>query len=309
MFASLKSKELALRILAFLNKQHRNIKFTIEYEENKKLPFLDTLVKRYSSQYETSVYHKKTFTGVYINWTSLTARKYKIGLIKGLLNRICGICSTQESRDLEIEKLKHVLWLNEYPAEVVNKTIESQLKKQSEIVSSCEKLKKFIVLPYVGPKSEEFGEKLQQLVGFSFPQVDFNVAVQSPATVGSFFPFKDKIKDVESQSQVIYKINCRSCDASYIGKTQRILYHRIHEHKNDNKSACYQHSLSNAGHEFDYENIEVIDKADNNTKLLVKELLHILKIKPSLNKQLNSQSDFDIKTIIVKAYQQFREEK
>ena len=55
--------------------------------------------------------------------------------------------------------------------------------------------------------------------------------------------------------------------------------------------------------------MEVIDRADNITKLLVKELLHILKMKPSLNKQLNSQSNFDIKTIIVKAYQQFREEK
>ena len=165
------------------------------------------------------------------------------------------------------------------------------------------------MLPYVGPKSEEFSEKLQNLVSSSFPQVEFNVAFQTPATVGSFFPFKDKIKDLESQSQVIYKINCKSCDASYIGKTQRILYHRIHEHMTDNKSACYQHSVSNAGHEFDYENIEVIEKADNNTKQLVKELLHILKMKPSLNKQLNSQSNFDIKTIIIKAYQQFREEK
>lgn len=88
-FATLKNKELASRILEFLNKQHRNIKFTIEHEENKRLPFLDTLVKRYLSRYETSVYRKKTFTGVYLNWRSLTARKYKIGLIKGLLNRIC----------------------------------------------------------------------------------------------------------------------------------------------------------------------------------------------------------------------------
>jgi len=38
----------------------------------------------------------------------------------------------------------------------------------------------------------------------------------------------------------------------------------------------------------------------------MKELLHILKEQPELNKQLNSQSDFKIKTLIIKAYPQHR---
>ena len=56
----------------------------------------------------------------------------------------------------------------------------------------------------------------------------------------------------------------------------------------------------------DYDGIEILDKADTDLKLKIKELLHILKRKPSLNKQLNSQSDFDIKTIIIQAYPRFR---
>jgi hypothetical protein len=39
----------------------------------------------------------------------------------------------------------------------------------------------------------------------------------------------------------------------------------------------------------DYENIKVIDRVSN-FKLRMKELLHILKEQPELNKQLNSQS-------------------
>jgi hypothetical protein len=42
------------------------------------------------------------------------------------------------------------------------------------------------------------------------------------------------------------------------------------------------------------ENIEIIDKASTDFKLRMKELLHILKRKPELNKQLNSQSNQDI---------------
>ena len=117
------------------------------------------------------------------------------------------------------------------------------------------------------------------------------------------------MKEVEAQSLVVYKLQCNSCEASYIGKTERILGHRIKEHKTSNSSYCFQHMKNNVGHKIDYDGIEIIDRAVNNMKLQVKELLHILKQKPKLNKQLNAQSNYDIKTIIVKAYQQFRERK
>ena len=56
----------------------------------------------------------------------------------------------------------------------------------------------------------------------------------------------------------------------------------------------------------DYDNIEVIDRANTDFKLRMKELLHILKNKPELNKQMNAQSEFDIKTLIIPAYPQHR---
>jgi len=56
----------------------------------------------------------------------------------------------------------------------------------------------------------------------------------------------------------------------------------------------------------DYENILVIDRASNNFKLRMKELLHILKEQPELNKQLNLQTDYEIKTLIIQAYPQYR---
>jgi hypothetical protein len=39
----------------------------------------------------------------------------------------------------------------------------------------------------------------------------------------------------------------------------------------------------------------------------MKELLHILKEQPELNKQLNSQSNYEIKILIIQAYPQHRE--
>ena len=63
------------------------------------------------------------------------------------------------------------------------------------------------------------------------------------------------------------------------------------EHAKSNNSACYQHIVDNPNHEMDYANIQVIDRASNDFKVRMKELLHILHTKPELNKQLNSHSD------------------
>ena len=52
----------------------------------------------------------------------------------------------------------------------------------------------------------------------------------------------------------------------------------------------------------DFENVEVLDHANSDYRIRIKELRHILKQQPSLNKQLNLQSNYDIKTLIIKAY-------
>ena len=52
-----------------------------------------------------------------------------------------------------------------------------------------------------------------------------------------------------------------------------------------------------------YKNVEILDTFSNDMKLQI-ELLHILKRKPTLNKYLNSQSDFEIKIVLIKAYRQ-----
>ncbi len=256
------------------------------------------------------MYRKPTATGVYLNWTSLTARKYKIGLIRTLLDRIWRICSRIEDREEEITRLREVLSKNEYPALVVNNEINKfRHRKQQQVVSTkppkTYECKRFIVLPFVQRKAETFAEKLKKLVETNYPQVDFNIAFTAPRTIGDLFPYKDNIKNVEDKSMVVYRIKCKQCEADYIGKTERILYWRIQEHRKQKSSACHEHHLS-TGHEMDYENIEVIDQASSDFKIRVKELLHILKRQLTLNKQLNSQSNFDIKTLIIKAYPQHR---
>jgi hypothetical protein len=58
----------------------------------------------------------------------------------------------------------------------------------------------------------------------------------------------------------------------------------------------------NKSHRIDYDNVEILDTADSDKKLQYKELLHILKREPELNKQIGKQSKHDCKTLIIKAH-------
>jgi len=51
------------------------------------------------------------------------------------------------------------------------------------------------------------------------------------------------------------------------------------------KTAISTHKMEYPDHVIDANNIEIIDRADTNFKLMLKEMLHINKQKPSLNTQ------------------------
>ncbi len=55
----------------------------------------------------------------------------------------------------------------------------------------------------------------------------------------------------------------------------------------ENISSVFKHQVE-TGHEIDYDGVEIIDKADSDRKLLLKEMLHIIKLKPELNVQRRS---------------------
>jgi hypothetical protein len=69
------------------------------------------------------------------------------------------------------------------------------------------------------------------------------------------------------------------------------------------------HIDKNPTHQMDYVNVEIIDRASSDFKLRMKELLCILARKPELNKQLNSQSKFEVNTILITKYQQHQQTK
>ena len=78
-FLLFQSKDHIEKFRNFLNKQHKNMKFTSEIDGNRSLSFLDTAISREDNKFATSVYRKPTFSRVFTNFESFIPDIYKRG--------------------------------------------------------------------------------------------------------------------------------------------------------------------------------------------------------------------------------------
>ena len=99
----------AMSFFHYLNTQHPNIMFTFGKQDNGKLSFLDVLLDISNNPCITSVFHKKTYTGLLTNYFSFTPFTYKIGLISTLTNRIFKINNTKDGFSKDINQLAYTL--------------------------------------------------------------------------------------------------------------------------------------------------------------------------------------------------------
>ena len=168
MIAYIKEKEINT-VLKAINKNHKNIKFTYELENNDEISFLDVKIRKVGRKIETSVYRKPTNTDVYLHWNSFAPTTWKKGTLRTLILRAHNICSTKALYDKEITHLKHVFHdLNGYPINVITTAIqdtEEKLKQPqattTEETSESNDRQK-LYLPYQGKQGETLVKSLNK---------------------------------------------------------------------------------------------------------------------------------------------------
>ena len=80
-FVLFNKQELAQFFLEYINKKHKNMKFSIETEINGSFSFLDVKIFQENDKFVTSVFRKETFSGLYTNFISFIPLEYKFGLV------------------------------------------------------------------------------------------------------------------------------------------------------------------------------------------------------------------------------------
>ena len=300
-FCLFKDKNEVDHFLNFINSIHPNIHFTVEVENGSSLPFLDILVEKTNDSFNSSLFRKKTFTGLYTDFASLSPNWFKTNLVSSLLYRAFNICSSYANFHNEIVRIKSILAKNCFPRSLVDRVIRSFLDKQFSHGSKLAKDegKKTIVnfcLPFLGAYSIRIKKSVIKLLKDNYPNIKLQVVFRSPARLSSFFRFKDRFPYLLC-SNVVYKYTCSGCNATYYSKTIRNLKVRCLEHLGRNRSGHKTNSsnqssigdhIGSTGHNATMEDFKIIAKSDNAFDLLIYESLLIQKDRPSLNSQQSS---------------------
>ena len=109
------SKDQVQKFLRYMNSRQPNIQFTCEEESNNKISILDVSITRMNNKLVTSLYRKKTFSGVNMNYNSFLPLKYKKGLIHTPLFRAFNICADYNTFHNEVQYLKLIWQKNSFP--------------------------------------------------------------------------------------------------------------------------------------------------------------------------------------------------
>nr|XP_022910654.1 uncharacterized protein LOC111421707 [Onthophagus taurus] len=142
-------KEQLQEFLDHLNSQHPMIKFTMETENAKQLPFLDVLVTRKTDGgMEMGVYRKKTHTNRYLQASSHQHPQQKRSVMQALFQRVERICDKENLRKEE-RFLEAVLQKNGY---------KDDWKDDSVSTTPAG----FICLPYVSGVTERIARRLKK---------------------------------------------------------------------------------------------------------------------------------------------------
>ena len=284
------------KFLRFMNSRHKNIRFTYEEEQNDSMSFLDIKITRELGKLTTSVYRKKTFSGVYLNYGSYLPVDYKKGLITTLLYRTYTICSDYVKLHEEISKLKIIWQKNNFPLFFIDKCIKKFLDKVfiKKTPNDLPTKKEFTVpLVFLGKISIQIKKKLQSTFRELCPGLKLKVVFSSPNRIRNGFMFKDKLPR-EMDSMCLYSFSCGVCNCTYIGETKRHFQVRSYEHiglsiltnnrlsYNCNNTTAISKHNHDLGHDNDAKNFKIVGHASNKFHLRLKEAFLISLEKPTL---------------------------
>ena len=261
-------------------------------------------------------FRKATDTGLTLNFHSIAPSKYKKSVIISFVYRIFRACSSWQQFDIGLNEAMTILRDNQYPDSffypIIHATLNKLITVNNEDVDnssvnnldltldpnacliSMDKKDKFkFFLEYRGKPTDLLAKSFHKL---NAPCTVIMTTRKLKTCLPSLKPLVPKML----RSNVVYKLTCPSCNASYVGQTVRHVQQRVREHlgsKGIMKShfdACGVDPLSIQ----DFDFVSLLDKANKTSKLLTLEALYISKIKPVLN----TKDEFKSRTLTLKLY-------
>ena len=236
-------------VLNKLNNLVPSIQFTLESENNCKLPFLDVLIHRNDRQFKFKIYRKPTNINSFIHNFSEHEEIIKQSSFRYMFLRALRIVSPEYLNE-EISLIYSIGYKHSYSKIFLDRCYYLARKSYYNIEINDRNLTQNILcLPF-----HSIFKSLPNLLKH------LNIKV--------VFKYTNNVQDLLikngpiNKQGVIYKIDCNNCEKQYIGQTGRHLNIRLKEHKyaidcKNSNNSLFNHYL-NTGHSINLENANII---------------------------------------------------
>ena len=285
------------------------LKFTIENNTNRRLPFLDVCVDASGTAFDLSVYRKETNVGTCLNARSECPDKYKASVITSYLNRAYKISSSWENMIQEIDKIKQLLINNDFNNSVVdyhiNKFLDKKINPSNNNHDSQNKSNIDIFYQAQTHSNYKLDERVLKDIVYRNTQVvdpnkKLNLIIYYKNIKTHNLVMKNNLSPpptVLQQSNVIYQFECPLSHGNviprYVGFTQNKLSRRLtmHLQQGSIRNHFMDHHNSILTRETIVNNTTIIEKAQDRYHLAIKEALLIMNSNPIINKQYDNFSN------------------
>jgi hypothetical protein len=179
-------------------------------------------------------------------------------------------------------RVKDILHKNSFPhneiAKIIQSAFTSEAPRNTAQAPHSTTNTHYCSLAYVPRVSEALTKRLKYFLP------DVTVANRPDFKNTRFFSKQKNKLSTNKTSNCVYQIDCKNCPNVYIGETTTTLEKRMYAHRNSvapqnvhkPSTALARHS-STTSHEFNFDNISVLDRNNNKSKLKICEVTHIIK--------------------------------
>ncbi|KYM96692.1 hypothetical protein ALC62_12640 [Cyphomyrmex costatus] len=203
-------------LLCKFNEFHPRLQFTVEIGGDR-LEFLDVSMIKRDNRLIFDWFHKPTFSGRFLNFLSNHPLSQKRGTVFSLADRAFFL-SDISFHYKNFNFIINILLDNDYPLNFIFNTINQRLKyllKNKFIVNdqptntqNNSKSVSWLTVPFVLCHTEKFKR---------FHNNDIRVSFRSPNKMSKYVKVQKDALSKDSRNNVVYKISCNDCDASYVG--------------------------------------------------------------------------------------------
>ena len=284
------------------------LNFTFEISNDDSLPFLDVMVTREANKYRTTVYTKKTNTGMCMNASSECPDRYKRSVIVSYVKRAFTHCSSWPDLHNELQRLSQTLVNNGYSINHIQDVIRKHMHHynngyRTPIVPTRPPIKLYY-RNYMSTAYKTDERVINNIVKRGVIPVDtedtiqFVIYYKNRKTSNLIMKNNTSLESSDlSKVGVIYRYSCPIGDCklrnvSYIGMTTTTLSRRLTSHLQNGtpKMHTLQVHGSPLTREMLVNNTIILDNSSDKKRLQLKEALYICKEKPLMNIQIGTSS-------------------